>query len=520
MSLLDLSLREVTFTEFGLQPMFSYASSQDTMPNHAATSSSSASQETVPSHVATSSSSASHEIVPSHVATSSSSVSHEILPSHVATSSSSASQEILPSHVATSSSSASYEIVLSHVATSSSSASQEIVPNHAATSSSSASQEILPSQPATSSSSVSQEIVPSHAKKRKGQNYAIREGCGDKCRRRCKEISDENRLSIHASYWQKDVTSQKKWLYSVVRFTTLKCRTAGESSNRTESRYYFLPKQCDQTFELIAVCKSFFLSTLGYKTDSILTTLSSNVRKDITGGFVKENRGGSTPKIDKHVIILHINSYNPIQPHYRRHNAPYVRYLPREITIKSMFSDFIERNPGFCSIRTYEKVFHTENISLKMPKSDICEVCETAMLDGTDVTIHKKKAVDALNEYRDDVDRNPETTFSFDLQKVILLPSIEGSKLVIFTPRLIAFNLTFAPVAKSSKQDAVCLLWHEAVCGRHGEDIASAIIKFLQLKKHVECLTLYADNCAAQNKNWILFSSLVQIVNSNERSEN
>lgn len=48
--------------------------------------------------------------------------------------------------------------------------------------------------------------------------------------------------------------------------------------------------------------------------------------------------------------------------------------------------------------------------------------------------------------------------FAMDLQKVILLPKMPQYKDFFFLSRLIAFNLTFAPIQKKSSDHAVCVV--------------------------------------------------------------
>ena len=58
----------------------------------------------------------------------------------------------------------------------------------------------------------------------------------------------------------------------------------------------------------------------------------------------------------------------------------------------------------------------------------------------------------------------------------------------------------------------VLILWHEAMSGRKADDVTSANVKFIRA---IDCpkVLIWADNCGGQNKNWWLFSGLVQTVN-------
>ena len=98
---------------------------------------------------------------------------------------------------------------------------------------------------------------------------------------------------------------------------------------------------------------------------------------------------------------------------------------------------------------------------------------------------------------------------------------IEQYKRSIFTSCLVCFNETFAPISNDAKQSSpAAVIWHEAVSGRKDEDIASAFYKFLMTQRDAETITIWADNCAAQNKNWTLITLLSNLVNSDNISAN
>ena len=101
------------------------------------------------------------------------------------------------------------------------------------------------------------------------------------------------------------------------------------------------------------------------------------------------------------------------------------------------------------------------------------EDCETC----NEFALHKDKYEAARAMYRADKEISSEDTryLSVDLQKVILLPRLPGYKSAIFTPRLITFNQTFAPLGgkKSSSRRPLGVIWHAATSGRKAEDITS-----------------------------------------------
>nr|CAI5847250.1 unnamed protein product [Callosobruchus analis] len=129
---------------------------------------------------------------------------------------------------------------------------------------------------------------------------------------------------------------------------------------------------------------------------------------------------------------------------------------------------------------------------------------------------HKTKYRNAREEYLKDSGKpeiENEMIISADLQKVIMLPRAEMFKEIIFMPRIIVFNESFVPVGKAKCTKRLAVLWHEGVAKRNKEEIISAFYTFFRKNRDVEHITIWLDNCSAQNKNWALFSFFVYIVN-------
>lgn len=121
-----------------------------------------------------------------------------------------------------------------------------------------------------------------------------------------------------------------------------------------------------------------------------------------------------------------------------------------------------------------------------------------------------------MEEYKRDSNIiETETTryYSMDLQKVILSSNMPHIKFSYFVSRLVVFNETFATISKSSSYNSHCVLWHEAINGRKAENLTDAIVRIIDIERDVTKIVFWSDNCCAQNKNRILFSALVNIVN-------
>ena len=89
-------------------------------------------------------------------------------------------------------------------------------------------------------------------------------------------------------------------------------------------------------------------------------------------------------------------------------------------------------------------------------------------------------------------------------------------KEALFTKRLTCYNETFAslmPSTRSSKNRerhlrnnrTTCILWHDSLAGRSGEEVAAAFYLLLTAAcRDAPHVVLWLDNCPGQNKSWVL----------------
>ena len=302
------------------------------------------------------------------------------------------------------------------------------------------------------------------------------------------------------------------------------------------------------------VCKVFFLRTLGYNSDKIITATLSNVSNgSITPAPDQRGRHEPANKLSFDIYELitnHIKSYNPSISHYRREHAPNRLYLSPELTIQSMYNDFQEK---YKEVKVSYEKFRIElnkmNISFVKLGEEECEECiiyeghkhpneengEKETNSGENVNEecetclawkkHIETARISRKLYKEDAAlKQGDLTkyFSVDMQKVIMLPRIPGVKTAVFTKRLVAFHETFAPLGKFSKENApVGVVWHEGISGRNAEDVASTFAKIIQSPqfRDVKNFVFWCDNCSGQNKNWTLFTCCCYLLNAQDSTE-
>lgn len=372
--------------------------------------------------------------------------------------------------------------------------------------------------------------------------YKLRRGCDTKCRKKCHyNFTEDCRKQINHHFRVMNWTEQQYFIINNTLKENPKRKTVKENPKlkRDITVSYFL---VNEKGVKVNVCKIFFLETLGYGRKN-----DKSVRKALhtMPNTVPVDNRGTNPnpkKLDDTKIIQHIHSFNPSISHYRREHAPNRKYLPSDLTVTSMYQDFCEQMKDFpdqnqISYDYYRKIVKKLNISFTKLGHEECELCEKYYihnpdykekshrncLECKDYAQHHQRYILARQEYKKDVDKQNEINadsayFSADLEKVIMLPRIDEFKIVMFCPRIIVFNESFVPIGdkKNTTTKTYAAIWHESVSGRKMHDIASCFRAFLLANRDLKSLTIWLDNCAAQNKNWTLFSYLLNVVNSVE----
>ena len=241
-----------------------------------------------------------------------------------------------------------------------------------------------------------------------------------------------------------------------------------------------------------------------------------------------------TNKISEDVIQdinVHIMSYGPTISHYRRTHAPKRLYLSPELSLSQMHHDYIAGG-GKCSYLAYRNQIISRNISFAKLGSEECEIClehKEQICTTTDencqicVTYEphlmaERKSWEEYISGKVIINNLNTCIFSVDLQKVIMLPRLPGVKSVAFTPHVIAFNETFAPLGNKSfisgkEMKPYAVTWHEALGGRSACEICSAYKLFLCHHRDIASFVFWADNCSSQNKCWYLYTLLASMAN-------
>lgn len=225
------------------------------------------------------------------------------------------------------------------------------------------------------------------------QEHAVISGCNSTCKKNCtKKISAERRKDINKQFWNMDNTPRKNFMLSSALKGGIKRKTT-ENSRRSNTIKYYLLNENGISQE---VCKVFYLTTLGYRKtqDKTLRNILKTPVSSLTANKPAYRKKSNNNKIDRDIIIKHINSYHPTISHYRREHAPKRLYLPNDITIQAMYDDFKRKHPGFSfSYYIYREVVSSLNISFSRLGHEECWNCEKFKIHGQ-TSGHTKDSID------------------------------------------------------------------------------------------------------------------------------
>lgn len=366
--------------------------------------------------------------------------------------------------------------------------------------------------------------------------------CGENCHFKCTlSFSSDDRRKIHDEYWSKSAQQRRQFMLDYVTQKAVARKTKGcVPSRRSFSYVYQLKLSSEQRGGPKQVCQKFFTATLGLRSNNSVIHQAMASLSDIGEiGIASDRRGSRTPKHKipedlKQLIKDHIKSFNPQVHHYRRVHAPNRRYLPSDLSAMLMHEHFVATHPDHqVGYQTYRREVADMNISFVQLGNEKCDFCMAAKLhtnekhkgeakpesceDCAEHALHVLKFPKARKHYEHDQKRvlKPgEVVVSADLEKVIMLPIIRGSKTCVFAPRLVAFNESFANLNSNvADKKTYAVLWHDAIAGRDASDIACAFWTFLLKCRDAEKVTIWMDNCTGQNKNYTLMSCLFHAVN-------
>lgn len=238
----------------------------------------------------------------------------------------------------------------------------------------------------------------------------------------------------------------------------------------------------------------------------------------------------------------HILSFPRYKSHYSRKDNLQHFYLSPLLSIAKMHELYLQKhepeqyalflqNRNINPVIKYEffRKYFNENfkITFGKPKSDSCSKCDKLMnkinsSDSDEIKkslevekeIHLRKSewfYTHLKEKTNLAKTTPEVeVLSFDFQQNLPLP-VSSSGEVFYKIQLWMYNFC---IHVGSTGKSYCYVYDETVGGKGQNEVASMILNFLKnhISAEVTDIYLFSDNCASQNKNYVLVQLFFTLV--------
>nr|CAH7726499.1 unnamed protein product [Callosobruchus chinensis] len=366
--------------------------------------------------------------------------------------------------------------------------------------------------------------------------------CKETCKLRCFEVfSNEDRQNILQSFWNKDVDYDRKRQFVASCIDEIpvqrhRNRNGTREGKRTVTYIYTLTSSNGSKKR---VCKRFFLNTL----DISQNFVDHALRKTLAGGIIEGDlRKGHIPhnKIPEEIrqgIRDHMNKFPYYESHYSREKTSR-KYLECDLSVSKMYQLYYEEAIAANTLPEhigklwlYRDIFNAEfNLSFKKPSNDTCDKCDSLTMKMKDCSEPSQR--EALQiEYNNHIEDSQlrykmkaaekkyakeaknKKVIMIDLEKCLATPLLKNSQ-SFYALKLWTFNLT---IHDSTVNKTFCMMWDETVAGRGGNEVASAILKWIQvvsgLDPQIEELTIWSDNCPSQNRNLMMVICYFHIFN-------
>lgn len=362
--------------------------------------------------------------------------------------------------------------------------------------------------------------------------------CRDECKKQCKQnISIESRALIHSQFWNGTIELDQKRQFIAscieeVPVERVRARTGSRAGKRITSLKYFFSVNGKK----VSVCRTYFLNTLNISQTSVRNALS---KRQLGGIVIPDQRGKHEPsnKIAANVrnnIREHIQKFPCVESHYSR-NKSQRKYLGSHLNISIMYRCFYEDcvenqipKEDIPKQWLYSEIFNSEfNLSFKEPGNDTCDTCDGYVIKLKEsVTLEERlelqtnydaHLLDADNRYK--LKRQDKETYkteantkilSVDLQKCLPTPLLTNAQ-SFYSLKLWTLNYT---VYDATEKIGYCFTWDESIAGRGGNEMASCILKYINLnvKESVEKIVIWSDNCPSQNRNHQMIMCYLSII--------
>jgi hypothetical protein len=181
-----------------------------------------------------------------------------------------------------------------------------------------------------------------------------------------------------------------------------------------------------------------------------------------------------------------------------------------------------------CNFLYFDKIRKQLNIGFKQPTNDKCYKCTIHDLNEVekelcecDICINYNKHIENFTDSRNSMHSDSSyaknesnlIVVTLDAQKTISMPVLPLGTESYFSAKISAYNQTFCEIGENGK--AFCFLLNDTQTDKKSREYTNIVLKFLKTDfcKTAQFVIFWSDNCYKENKNWLLFSNLIKIVN-------
>lgn len=356
------------------------------------------------------------------------------------------------------------------------------------------------------------------------------------CDKKCRQKMSGRENEIFQQFWQLGCRQKQNiYLYSLIESTKVlrryKKKTKKQISRRGKSFRYYIKIDGIK----INICKHEFTSVHGLSRGRV-----DHLRLQVGNGYVlpaydkrgkHHNRPNRTPIVIKQSVRNHIESIPIYTSHYSRNKNPGKMYFDCDLTVSKLYKEKYlpycnENNVQPVKEDMYRRIFSTEyNIGFKLPKSDTCATCDRLKIDidsnvsneeilkslNIEQELHQKRAEvmqTSLQEATEDKNADVQV-ISFDLQQTLPTPLLTVGP-AFYLRKAWTYNLG---VHDCKENKGFMFMWTEDKAKRGSSEVASVLFKFFRKNPpKAKKLLIYTDNCAGQNKNWVIMSFWLQMI--------
>lgn len=336
----------------------------------------------------------------------------------------------------------------------------------------------------------------------------------------CYKLTEEARNMLFKKYWKLSWETKKIWVQQTVQKQGVSRRKCSGNSYRRGNTFKYSFNVLGDKYK---VCKKMYLNTLNIGEWSV-HNWTKNEDRDEAELIPEKTRRNSSVKAFEDIGRNHakefFNNLPKLESHYCRKTTSKL-YLEQIWQSKEqLYREYVKQlsDKGINEFKVSQKIFFQEfdamNLSLFSPKKDQCDVCCAFKVGNIAEDVykaHREKKERAREEKTADKNNlDPETSvFTFDLQAVLLSPSLKASALYYKT-KLKVHNFTLYDIRNN---DGYCYIWHECEGGLSANEFCSILQHFIEhyIPHNVKHVIFWSDGCTNQNRNAILANALLQI---------